>query len=981
MQYVATKKAISGRIQLKQMGSNFVDISLKVQIGGTMNPWHVLWAIATRDVTAWTLRSASYSVISALVAGRNNNYGLYENASLRHCSIFVAILGCVGIAACGGGGSASGGGGTPPPSGTFTAKSGVAQKGPLIKGSTVTAQELDAILSPTGKQYSYQTTSDLGTFSPTSTFGSQYIGLNATGYYFDEVQNAVSNGTVTLNGYSDLALNTVLNVNLMTTLAYQRIQVLVAKSGMTFAAARTEAENEVLAALNVPTGSYGSFGSLDLGGSTDGDHILAAISSIFVNGNSAGSLSALIANFQSDLGTNGTITSAATKIALVAAAKAVNATAVAANLTQYYSSVGVAFTANDITDWIDQDGDGVIGKFKFQVPGATASSSFAFPTFVVTAVAGTSVTVTAGQLSVNGALVTGAVTVQAGDVLALSPGVGAFPNGVLDVYLVSGTTKTARVSFVSGLVSIAVTPNSPSVPKGLTQQFKATGTFSDASTADLTNSVSWTSGTPTIATVNATSGLAQTIAVGPAIITATSGSVSGSDTLNVTAAILESFLIAPNPAFSGIGLTNQLVATGTYSDATTANVTTIAMWASSTPSVATVGPTTGLTTGVSLGSTTISAVIGPLTENVSLSITTNMWHPAGNMETVDSSQTATLLPSGLVLVAGGLGQLPCSCGQQNLLTTSKAELYDPVANAWSLAGDMAGAGPLTTTARALHTATLLPNGKVLVAGGENWIDEVFVPTILASAELYDPVANTWSLAGSMATARQQHTATPLPSGLVLVAGGTSSTGFTASAELYDPVANTWSPAGSMATARAGHTATLLPNGKVLVAGGEASAGNSGVALASAEIYDPVANTWSAAGSMATARLSHTATLLPRGIVLVAGGTVNGSPLTTSAELYDPVANMWSAAGSMATARVNHTATLLPSGIVLVAGGGVNGSLGITASVELYDPVANTWSPTGSMATARASHTATLLQNGVVLVAAGVGAETSCELYW
>jgi hypothetical protein len=247
----------------------------------------------------------------------------------------------------------------------------VVQKGPLIKGSTVTAQELNPSLSPTGQQFSYQVTSDFGTFAPTSTFTSQFIGLSATGYYFDEVRNAVSSGTVTLTGYSDLAVDKILNVNLLTTLAYQRIQNLVT-SRMTFTAARTQAENEVLAALNIPSGSYGGFGTLDLGGSTDGDHILAAVSCLFVYGNSAGTLSQLIANFQSDIGTNGVITSPATKAELIAAAKAVNTTAVVANLTAEYASQGVTFTAANIDSWISQSGDGVIGKFSFQVPGHRA---------------------------------------------------------------------------------------------------------------------------------------------------------------------------------------------------------------------------------------------------------------------------------------------------------------------------------------------------------------------------------------------------------------------------------------------------------------------------------------------------------------------------------------------------------------------------------------------------------------------------------
>src|SRR5689334_5561174 len=178
------------------------------------------------------------------------------------------------LASCGGGGASPPPVTDPPP--TFTVQSGLAQKGPMIKGSPVTAQELDSRLAPTGKQYSYQITNDLGAFSPTSTFTSAFIGVSATGYYFDEVTNAVSPAPVTLMGYSDISTNSVLNVNLLTTLAYQRIQHLVSQSNMTYAAARTQAEREVLAALNIPAGSYGTFGTLDLGSNTQGGHILAA---------------------------------------------------------------------------------------------------------------------------------------------------------------------------------------------------------------------------------------------------------------------------------------------------------------------------------------------------------------------------------------------------------------------------------------------------------------------------------------------------------------------------------------------------------------------------------------------------------------------------------------------------------------------------------------------------------------------------------
>ncbi len=164
---------------------------------------------------------------------------------------------------------------------------------------------------------------------------------------------------------------------------------------------------------------------------------------------------------------------------------------------------------------------------------------------------------------------------------------------------------------------------------------------------------------------------------------------------------------------------------------------------------------------------------------------------------------------------------------------------------------------------------------------------------------------------------------------------------------------TFSNTGSLATARELHTATLLPNGKVLVVGGR---GSSGGVLASAELYDPASGSWSATGSLNTARLVHTATLLPNGKVLVAGG-FNGGFLS-SAELYDPASGTWSATGSLTIARRAHTATLLPNGKILVAGGIGNG--GTFNSAELYDPASGTWSATGSLNTARESHTATLL---------------------
>ncbi len=292
------------------------------------------------------------------------------------------------------------------------------------------------------------------------------------------------------------------------------------------------------------------------------------------------------------------------------------------------------------------------------------------------------------------------------------------------------------------------------------------------------------------------------------------------------------------------------------------------------------------------------------------------------------------------------------------LSDSSAELYNSLTNTWTSAGSMA-------TARGNQTAaTLLGNGKVLVAGGSD------SSGILSSAELYDPTSNTWSDAASMSWARHSYCATLLANGKVLVEGGygtgNNSLGNLSSAELYDPTNNTWTSAGSMATARSGFRATLLGNGKVLVTGGF-----NGSYVSGAELYDPVSNIWSSAGSLTTARIRHTATLLGNGKVLVAGGSDASNASLSSTELYDPLTNTWSTASSMITPRDSGSATLLGNGKVLVTGGSATRYVtGMQSSAELYDPVNNTWSATASMASIRDHHRATLLNNGKVLVAGG-----------
>jgi hypothetical protein len=330
-------------------------------------------------------------------------------------------------------------------------------------------------------------------------------------------------------------------------------------------------------------------------------------------------------------------------------------------------------------------------------------------------------------------------------------------------------------------------------------------------------------------------------------------------------------------------------------------------------------------------------------EPVALARVDPSWIPTGSMNTPRVNHTATLLLNGKVLVAGGY-----NAGT----ILNSAELYDPATGTWSVTGSL-------NTARFWHTATLRPDGRVLVTGGGRNLN---------TAELYDPNTGTWSITASLNTGRYRHTATPLPDGKVLVTGGftgSSTSGrcpcidfVTNSAELYDPATGHWSVTGNLKAERGLHTATLLQNGKVLVAGGtDGTLIDIGeyVPYSSAELYDPATGTWSLTGGLNTARNSHTATLLPSGKVLAAAGYY-----TDTAELYDPSTGMWSFTASLSTPG-GHTATLLSNSKVLVVQG---------SREELYDPATAVWSVTANLNTARSDHTATRLLDGRVLVAGG-----------
>ncbi len=239
-----------------------------------------------------------------------------------------------------------------------------------------------------------------------------------------------------------------------------------------------------------------------------------------------------------------------------------------------------------------------------------------------------------------------------------------------------------------------------------------------------------------------------------------------------------------------------------------------------------------------------------------------------------------------------------------------------------------------------------------------------------------PSVGSWTAAGPLATARASHTASPLPTGGVLVAGGTDVNGNAlASAEWYDPARRRWSAASPLATAREAHSATLLPSGSVLACGGT---GGVPSALASCELYDPAKGSWSASAPLATARYAATATLLQTGKVAAVGGLDGSGNGIAAVELFDPASGAagggWAGTGDLGTDRGYHSAALLPSGKLLVLGGyNCDGdACGSLDSAEIYDPASGSWDGAGSVGDARYDAAAALLPSGELLVAGGFG---------
>jgi hypothetical protein len=358
--------------------------------------------------------------------------------------------------------------------------------------------------------------------------------------------------------------------------------------------------------------------------------------------------------------------------------------------------------------------------------------------------------------------------------------------------------------------------------------------------------------------------------------------------------------------------------------------------------------------------------------------------------------------AGDVLIAGGMGS-----GRTVMKTVSKVEFYDPTKGQFFQTGSL----PVTAAVQGASLASSSPGAKVVAFGGISGVGHANVNllsltgTVVSSAESYDPSAGSWTAApNSMVTPRAGASATLLPSGMILIAGGfDANEKALKTAELFNPADGTFvATDNNMTDPRAFHVANLLLDGKVLLVSGLTD--NNGAESTTADIFDPTAGThgvFTASGSFPTPSAASASVLFPSGPlmgeVLITGGDggcASGNLCSSAiSQLYNPVMDQFTFTASMNEVRINHTATLLQNGKVLITGGinvfatmgagkvnGAGAATTFSSSAELFDPTAITFACVGgpgssggckpTMTKTRAGHSATLLSNGTVLIAGG-----------
>jgi hypothetical protein len=339
--------------------------------------------------------------------------------------------------------------------------------------------------------------------------------------------------------------------------------------------------------------------------------------------------------------------------------------------------------------------------------------------------------------------------------------------------------------------------------------------------------------------------------------------------------------------------------------------------------------------------------------------------PTGDMLSPRQDHTATLLNTGNVLIAGGVGT-------DNQLLTS-AELYDPTTGTFSQTGSL-------STARFRHSAVLLPDGTVLIVGGSSD----------GSAEIYDPSAGVFTSLGNLVGGSypiyRWTTATLLSTGKVLITMGTAPPSASRIAGIYDPSTGAFTPTGDMIYDHLGPKATLLSNGNVLIVEGRDPACETvypAGACGGGELYDPADGAFHPVEGITGEpwRGAPSSNLLMDGRVLAAGGD-GGNGILDSTDIFDPRVGRFAGGPNLTLPRLGHTGVILSDGTVLIVGGATS-NIGLQKTAELYDPSTNRFVATGTMATPRSDLTATLLPDGSVLVAGadqGYATQPSAEIF-
>jgi hypothetical protein len=524
---------------------------------------------------------------------------------------------------------------------------------------------------------------------------------------------------------------------------------------------------------------------------------------------------------------------------------------------------------------------------------------------------------------------------------------------------IKGTT-TLIVS-TAALSSIAVTPAIPLLAQGVTQQFVATGTYTDSSTQDVTSSVTWSSSNTGVATI-AAGGLATGVSSGDSTVQAAYKSITGTTTLTVSSATLSSIAVTPANASIAQGLTEQFTAAGTYSDASTHDLTTSVSWSSLNTAIATVA-SGSLAKGVAVGTATIQAVLGSTSGATTLTVNTPHASVQGQWQTLPYTMPINpvhlaLLHTGKVLVVAGSGNLSSNMDFE-------AAIWDPRSG--------------TITTQPIHWdmfcngMVVLPDGKPLIFGGTVTYD----PFVGAkNASTYDPSTGAFTDQPSMAHGRWYPTGTVLGDGRVMVFSGLDENSNTnTTVELFTEGSGWSSPVAAGWTPPLYPRMHVLPTGKVFYSG----------STPSSRFFDPSTTTWSNVvpttnyggtrtyGSSVLLPLTPANNYKPR--VIIMGGGSPGTPATATSEIIDLSIRSpnWVQGPSMSQPRIEMNTTLLPNGKVLATAGSTIDEDATTASLnaDLYDPATNTFSSAGANVYPRLYHSqALLLPDATVLVAGG-----------